>query len=478
VLETSPLHGFYYAHDVGIGKTVTAIATARLLGARRVLIVTTVNGVGVWQQHLRTWWPEVAVSVLREQWPEHLPVEDCQVYLTSWGQLVATGGQTAEAKIHRRRTVRSHLALLEAAHPDLSILDESHIAKGAASDVSRAAWRLERASAHRLRLSGTTQHRYFDLWAQYRYLCPDPLLQSTFKEFREQLAVFTGPQGNWFKAWRPEGLSALARALAPYTHVVTNEVLQLPAPQFQTVSVTLSPSEQRIYDQMERESYVAFDHGGYADARIILTRLLRLQQITSGHLPVQVWEPGEGEDQLLNRWTEPIGDSKLRAVLAAIDQRPRQKILVGCRFLPEMVRLEAALRPRGRWIGRVQGNVTAAARAQLEREFQETATPAVVPLQFATATAMTLTAADAVLLVSPDPKVINFRQFMGRAYRRGQTKPLEVLAFLARRTVDESIYQGLQEGASVADLGALFWAALRARRATEGGPHGPAPSGQ
>ena len=50
--------GAYIAHSPGMGKTLTALTYARMVEAKRVLVLTNLTGTGVWRAETRTWWPQ------------------------------------------------------------------------------------------------------------------------------------------------------------------------------------------------------------------------------------------------------------------------------------------------------------------------------------------------------------------------------------------------------------------------------------
>lgn len=427
--------GFYLAHDVGTGKTLTAMTLAKLLHAPTVLVICDKNAVAVWARHERQWWSGQD------------PLNASVMIVINYEQLVQTTYTRPDGtvvKSHGDERLKFYLKAMKSTLT-LLILDESQKAKGPTSKISRAAWKLEQAATWKLRMSGSPQHSMLDLWAQYRYLVPHvPMFQMPYRDYKDGLVVLGGPNGNWIVDRKPDGEAAVAAAIEPYTHAVDAAVLNLPEPVYNVVPFKLSESEAGAYVDMEKELAIEFSDGSYAEASIILAKTLRLQQITSGFVPTN-------EEK-----TRILGSSKLDTVIDLIERRPRRKIIVGYRFTYEGDRLSEGLTKIGRPHFRLDGKVSTKDRGLIEDVFQTNDRPWILLIQEQTATSMTLTAASTVIPFSITPRVIDWVQFMGRAHRAGQTKYLEILVPCAEDTIDEEIYSGVRQKADAANMARIL----------------------
>lgn len=178
--------GFYVQHPPGAGKTLTATAIVRLLKAQRIVVVCPLVAIGVWKREVRTWWPG-AFPVDAQGWlsvnGNAMPSEHAIVLLVSYDKLSAD---------------RDLLEQLCAWGPDVTIADEGHYVKDITATRTKVFEKLANNSAGVLYLSGTPAHSPFDWWAQMRIIARDePVFRGGFTQFKQQLAVLGGPNGNW-----------------------------------------------------------------------------------------------------------------------------------------------------------------------------------------------------------------------------------------------------------------------------------------
>ena len=422
--------GAYVAHDVGTGKTLTALIMTRLLKVNRVLVLTPVVGIGVWLREINKWWPTAPAAAFRGG--THLPLAEGFV-VTNYDQLSNGKGEV-------------RLRALFSWAPELLILDEAHYCKNPTAKRTRAIFRLAKGTHYRLLLSGTQAHTPLDWWAQYRIVAPqDPVWAQKFRTYREKLAIMGGPQQNWVVGFRPSEKEAALRAMAPYTHVASSAELKLPAPVETIVPVQLGGEEQRVYAAMEKHFVAELTDGGETDAATVLVKALRLHQIASG-----VTTDTDGQTRI-------VGSAKLRACLDLIEERAHQKVVVACRFREELRRLAEALRKMKRPYMVIDGSVSPETRTDHENRFQREDKPYVMLLQNrAGGVAITLTAAKALILSSLDPSVITFQQVVGRVWRAGQTGHVQILPLIAENTIDAKLYAGLQQGLDSVALARLL----------------------
>lgn len=431
--------GFYLAHDVGTGKTRTALTIAEELGVTRILVLCPVVALGVWVRQAALWSPDISVSVVRNSFSS-LPERG--IIATNYDQVVG-------------HSARSRLSALLRWSPELLILDEAHYAKNPSAARTRACLELAKRSKYRLLLSGTPAHSPLDWWSQYRIVAPqEPMWAQRYSQYKEAVAIRGGPNGLWIVGFRPEKKKEALEAMAPYTHTASSELLSLPAPIETIIPVMLSSEELRIYHQMRRLFVASLPDGGEANASTVLTKFLRLHQISSG-----IVTDVEGNTRI-------IGSTKLRTCLELLDERSEKKVVVCCRFRPEIDRLAKALQAKKRPHAVIHGDIDPDERARIEDRFQGSDKPYVVILQpRAGGVSVTLTEAKALILCSLDPSVISFQQVLGRVWRAGQKGHVQVLPLLASGTLDVALYNGLKMGCDSMRMARLL--ANAAREATD-----------
>jgi len=411
-----------------MGKTLGAIARARLLKVHRVAVVCPPIALGVWQREMRKWWPTFGGEMR------------CISYDSLYDPVPSANGTK------RRTQGRSRLQDLCDWSPELLILDEAHYVKSPDSKRTRACMQLARCSIYRVLLSGTPTHNVLDAWAQYRIIAPDePLFKLTYSQFRNVMVVLGGPNGNWPMKdkktgeirFKPRAREVLVEATATYTHVATADMMELEEPVETAVPFELDRMERIAYDDMERQLRADLPDGTEARAEIVLTKMLRLTQIAAGHVTNAKAE------------TVNLGTSRLDTTLGILAERPDQKVVIACRFKRDIQLLRDELNSQGRAVCIIDGSVSPRTRTQLEDWFQrpDTNKSAVMLLQYqAGGTAITLHASHTLILHTLDLSVIRYRQMIGRIWRLGQRGLCEVIVPVAEDTQDEQALAGLKSG--------------------------------
>lgn len=167
----------------------------------------------------------------------------------------------------------------------LVIADEVHRAKEPGGRTSRFLGRLGLVARRKLGLTGTPfPHSPLDIWAQYRFLDPT-VFDSTFGSFKIKHTVSGGYMGKQVVAYRD--LDQLHENFKRIAFRVDDSVLDLPPELDQVLSADMAPEGTRIYREMEEEFCAWLGTGELVTAANAMVKLLRLQQITGGYLPVE-----------------------------------------------------------------------------------------------------------------------------------------------------------------------------------------------
>lgn len=418
--------GFYIMHDPGMGKTLDAIVLARLLKVKRICVACPVAAVGVWCREFDKWWP---------QWS----AEGVAQWIITWDKLVSEQKQVSEFE------------------PELFIMDEAHYAKSPSALRTKAAMQVRRWSTYCLALSGTPVHSELDYWAQFQMIAPkEPLFNQTFSSYRDKLFVLSRPGGgnvafpkkdkNGGMMMKPGMREQLTQTLDPYIHVATADQMNVPAPVITEIPVTLSDAEETAYGEMETYLRTQLPSGEDTEAEIVLTKMLRLSQIAAGHATSISGNP------------ERIGYSKLSTLDDLLIERAEHKVIVACRFKADIQSIRDHLNAQGRPLAIIDGTTPAQYRTQYEEWFQSGKhSNGVLLLQYqAGGVALTLTAAKALVLYTLDHSVIHYRQMLGRVWRDGQTRAVEVLPLLADGTQDWVLWAGLTAGVNNTNMARML----------------------
>ena len=416
--------------EMGTGKTLTTIAvTGALLQAGRicrVLIVAPLSILGVWAEEYRKFADfSYCLAVLSGNGAKKL---DTLRHMTGSAlQVVVVNYESAW-------------------RPDLIVADEGHKIKTHNISASKAMHRLGAKAGFRLLLTGTViTNKAVDVFSQYKFLNPSIFGQS-FYAFRNRYFDMVG-YGNHTPVLKKSMENELMERMHRIAYRATKaECLDLPEAADILRQVDLEPGALRIYRALVKESYAELSGGTAAPVAVtaanILTRLLRLSQLTGGFI---------GNDE--NSVVEQVSAAKLAALEDILDCAVAEgkKLVIIARFIPEIKAICSLLEKRGLRYSCITGGVKN--RDEQVSQFQNDPEVMAFVGQIATAgLGITLTAASTMVFYSLDYSMSNFEQAKARIHRVGQRMPCSYLYLVARGTVDEKVLAALKDKADLARL--------------------------
>lgn len=435
-LSSKPSTGFGLLFEMGCGKTLTAIAIMGALYCQhritRVLVVAPSSVCSVWPHDLAAFaaFP-YEVRVLLGEKKQRLEA------LHSLTDYPNTANRLLVAVINYEATHREGIfEALDGYAADLIICDESQRIKNPRAAQSRAVQMLGDRAACRLILSGTpVQNSVIDLYSQYRFLDPG-VFGANFYAFRNRYCQMGGYGGHEVVGFQQ--MDELVRKEHSIALRVTKaECLDLPGQTFVRRYVQLEPAARRLYAQIARASCAELENGEHVTASIVLTKLLRLMQLTGGFVQA------DGGDR-----PRPAGSAKLDALADILEdyvQEAGQKLVVFARFRPEIAAICQLLEQRGIRYGRIDGEVPMDQRGTIVETFQQDPGVKVFVAQIQTAgLGITLHAASAAVFYSLDFNYANYAQALARIHRIGQAQPVTYIHLLAEHTVDDQVLDALE----------------------------------
>ena len=447
---------FALFYEQGTGKSWVDInATAWAFGQGLIdgWVIVAPNGVH------RNW----VARELPKHWPDDVP---CRVILWEMGragtkgfardlnELIAARGCAIFAmNIDAVITPRGKAALkrfLFARQCKLTIDESSKIKTPGAkrTKVLRAAGKHAR---QRRILTGTPVTRGpLDLYAQFAFLDPNALGFNSFYSFKHHFAEWgkgynasTGTEFEELIGYK--NLPELRRLVAPHSaRVLKQDVLKdLPPKLYQVRDVPLSLPQRRVYDQL-RDEYIVELEGGRVSAPMALVRLLRLQQVTCGYLPI------EGETVSIEDKAVP---SRVAGLLDLLEEADGKGI-IWARFAEDLRQIEIALRKAygAAAVVSYHGRVKTADRDRAIDTFQDLESPVrwFVAQQQAGGFGLTLTAATLNVYYSNTFSLEQRLQTEDRPHRQGQRNAVLNVDLIAPDTVDENIVEALRAGRNLA----------------------------
>lgn len=320
---------------------------------------------------------------------------------------------------------------------DCLVMDESHRVKSPGAKQARFAARIQ--ARHKIALTGTPMpHSPLDLYGQYRVLDPG-IFGTSFTRFRARYAVMGGFEGRQVLGFQNE--AELRRYMDSICYHVPKDELDLPEIQFIRRPVTLEPRARRIYTDLE-ENLIAGVEDGVVTAANALAKLVRLQQVTSGWVPV---ERAGGEPLSLdaevpdNPELIAVSDAKHRSAQELLDDLGAgEPVVVFCRFTRDL----QAVRGIAEGLDRTYDEISGGSRGGYRRWQEGNVDILGVQLQ-AGGVSIDLTRARFAVFYSLGYSLGDYQQCIARIHRTNQDHPVAVYHLLAKGTVDEKIMRAL-----------------------------------
>lgn len=323
--------------------------------------------------------------------------------------------------------------------PDLIVCDEGHKIKTHNISASKAMHRLGAKAGYRLLLTGTLiTNKAIDVFSPYKFLNPT-IFGTSFYTFRSRYFDMVG-YGNHTPVLKKSMEAELSARLHSIAYRAAKaDCLDLPETTDVVRQVELEPAARKIYRSLVKESFAELA-SGEVTAPNVLTRLLRLSQLTGGFL---------GNDE--NAAVQQISSAKLSAMEDILESAVAegQKLVIIARFLPEIRAICKELDGRGLRYACITGEVQD--RAAQVAQFQNDPDVPVFVGQIATAgLGLTLTAASTMVFYSLDYSMSNYEQAKARIHRVGQRNPCTYIHLIAKGTVDEKVLTALRNKADLA----------------------------
>lgn len=442
--------------DMGTGKTKIAIDTAAYLflnGKIDAVVVFAPKSI------YRNW--------LENEIPKHLP--DCVPVRTGYwtSSLRKEDVRQLEAINARFNGLKVFVVNSEAMPSDkcakfvlkfvrehrvLMVVDESTTIKNPAAVKTRRLIKLGKLAKYRRILSGNPiPNGPLDLWSQAEFLGPDALGFGNYFAFRNRFAVMQdryGPGGNSFKAvvgYRDT--EALSKLMDQFSTVIKkSDCLDLPEKIYQVIDVELEKPQVDMYNTMLDESILELTElGATVTAPIVLTKLVKLHQITCGFIVP------DGMDPI------PIpGKNHRMEELLRVIEGTGEKIIIWCSYRYNIAQIAAELtRVYGKdSLVEFHGGITSTdARLEAVRRFQDPNSGVRFFLSSTDAGKFGLTLIQSALCLyySNNYNLESRTQSEDRIHRIGQTRTCIYTDFVVRGTVEEKIMKVLKNKKDLTD---------------------------
>ncbi|MBT2908759.1 DEAD/DEAH box helicase, partial [Streptomyces sp. McG8] len=424
-LMTSLGLGGCLADDMGLGKTVTLIAL-HLKRARRepTLVVCPASLLGNWQREITRFAP--GVPVRRFHGPDRtLDDLDGGFVLTTYG------------------TMRSAAPTLAEQRWGMVVADEAQHVKNPHSATAKALRTIPAPA--RVALTGTpVENNLSELWALLDWTTPG--LLGPLKSFRARhaRAVETGEDD--------QAVERLARLVRPFLLRRKKSdpgiVPELPPKTETDHPVPLTREQAALYEAVVRESMTAIETAqGMGRRGLVLKLLTSLKQICDHPALYLKEEHAPAGDGLAARSGKlALLDELLDTVLAEDGSA-----LVFTQYVGMARLITRHLAERAVPVDLLHGGTPVPERERMVDRFQAGAVPVLVLSLKAAGTGLNLTRAGHVVHFDRWWNPAVEEQATDRAYRIGQTQPVQVHRLVTEGTVEDRIAEMLQSKRALAD---------------------------
>jgi SNF2 family DNA or RNA helicase len=422
--------------DMGLGKSLTSIAIIgyKFLNNKieKALIICPTSIINVWLEEFQKFadYPYSIESITGTMEKRKKKLEALSY---KKGLKVAL--------INYEATWRMETELIKL-NADIIICDESQRIKTHNAAQSKMVHKLGSRAKYRIILTGTpVQNSPMDVFSQWKFLDPS-LFGLSYYAFRNRYAVMGGYYNHQIIKYKNmDELTAKAHSIA--YRITKEEALDLPEQIFLNRYVELEDSARKLYDNIAEQSYAELS-SGEVTATNILTKLIRLSQVTGGHLK---------DDANKYQVVSKAKINELKNIIEDVVIDNKRKLVIFARFIPEIEAIKSLSKEMKIDYSCITGDIKIEERGEMVNQFQTNNNIKLFIAQIQTAgLGITLTAADTAVFYSLDYNYANYSQAVARIHRIGQKNTCTYINLIADGTVDNKIIKALDQKKDIAKI--------------------------
>ena len=329
----------------------------------------------------------------------------------------------------------------------MMIVDESTTIKNPQAKRTKNILELSKEAPYKRILTGSpVTQSPMDLWSQMDFLEPEILGQQSFYAFRTKYAVLitasaAGGTHKFQKIVKFKNLKELGKLVSPHSYrILKKDCLDLPDKIFTKRIIELSDEQKKAYSEM-KTSAITILKGEPATAVNVLTQLIKLHQITCGHMKTDSGDIINLKNSRLDELMQILGETT-------------GKVIIWANYIHDINTIESAIKKE---FGPTSYCTYYGATKQEDRQacinkFQDETNPVrfFIGNTQTGGYGITLTQASTVIYYSNNYDLEKRIQSEDRAHRIGQKNPVLYIDLVAKQTVDEKIIQALRNKVNIA----------------------------
>jgi SNF2 family DNA or RNA helicase len=331
-------------------------------------------------------------------------------------------------------------------HETMLAIDESTTIKNPNAKRTKSILLLGKQAKYKRILTGSPVTKSpLDLYTQCGFLNSFLLGFDSFYAFRNRYANmidrnFGGRRVQLIGSYKR--LDELAEKLKVFSYrVLKEDCLDLPEKVYVRREVELTEEQSKAYATM-KSAALALLKGKMATAPHVLTQMMRLHQITCGHL--------KNDDGTITE----IKNNRIRELISLLDE-VEGKVIIWANYIYDIEHIVKEIKKEYGDDSIVQyyGAVSSEDRADAIIKFQDKDSKVrfFIGNPQTGGYGITLTAANTVVYYSNGYDLEKRLQSEDRAHRIGQTKSVTYVDFIAPKTIDEKIVKALRSKMNIAN---------------------------
>lgn len=349
----------------------------------------------------------------------------------------SNGGSRNRAYLHAMEFLRTR---------DVAMyVDESTLIKNPKANRTKSIVELGTYAKRRRILTGSPVPRSpLDFFSQFQFLRPGLLGTNNFYAFRARYTIMrkmTLRDRTIDVVESYVNLDDLKERVAKHSFRVTkDECLDLPPKVYESRNVEMTAEQKRLYNELKEASFAELDNG-FVSTTEVITMILRLHQISCGHVTNADGEMVSIKSNRLSVMEDTLEETDGKVIIWA---KYRQDIRMICESLGKIYGQNSFVQYHG-------GVGTKDRKIAVDRFQNDDECRFFVANTQTGGYGITLTAASTVMYYSNDFDLEKRLQSEDRAHRSGQTKTVTYVDLISPGTVDEKILNALRSKKTLAD---------------------------
>ena len=329
----------------------------------------------------------------------------------------------------------------------MMIVDESTTIKNPQAKRTKNILSLAKETKYRRIMTGSpVTQSPMDLWAQMDFLDPEILGQQSYYAFRTRYAVVisanaAGGTHKYQKIVKFKNLAQLGQLVSPHSYrVLKKDCLDLPDKVYTKREVELSDEQKEAYKDMKANAMSVLK-GQSMTAVNVLTQLIRLHQITCGHMKTDAGHIIDLHSSRIDELMQILGETTGKVIIWANYIHDIEKIEANIAF-------EFGENSKCTYYGATPTDK----RQECINNFQDpnSSVRFFIGNTQTGGYGITLTAASTVIYYSNNYDLEKRIQSEDRAHRIGQKNSVLYIDLVAKGTVDDKIIKSLRNKVNIA----------------------------